>query len=310
MAKQVQLQPSDVRPAPAGMQRRPADGARTLETTWRSRLPGLAAQAVAYVILAAWALISLVPVYWMVSSAFKTQAENVTIPPQWIPNPPVLDNFIRIMSNAYFGRWFLNSLVVAAVITAAQLVLNSMAGYSFAKMRYPGRMLIFWVLLSMLMVPGLVTLIPLFVLATQFKLQDTYWILIVPHMASIWGVFLMKQFMQTLPSSLFDAARIDATTEWGIYWKIVVPLARPALAVLGIFTFVGEWNSFFWWLLFTNSQHMRNLQVGLTYYRYENQIEWGPIMAGTVLAALPVVAIFFAFQRHFMRGLTIGAVKG
>jgi multiple sugar transport system permease protein len=274
------------------------------------RLPDAALQGGAYLLLTAWALLAVVPVYWMVASAFKAQTDNLTVPPQWIPDPVVLDNFRALFRNAYIGRWFVNSLVVAVAITALQLLFNSMAGYAFAKLRFPGRMAIFWGLMATLMVPGLVTLIPLFIMFSNFKLLDTYWVLVLPHAVSIWGIFLMKQFMQTLPSSLFDAARIDACSEFGIYWKIVLPLAKPGLAVLAIFTFVAEWNSFFWWLLFTNSQAMRNLQVGLTYYRYENQIDWGPIMAGTVIAALPVIAVFFAFQRYFLRGLTIGALKG
>jgi multiple sugar transport system permease protein len=271
---------------------------------------GLLPQTVAYLFLTAWAVLALVPVYWMLVSALKAQTENLAVPPQWIPNPVVLDNFRVLFGNAYIGRWFVNSLGVAVAVTALQLLFNSMAGYSFARLPFPGRELIFWGMLAMLMVPGLVTLIPLFILGSELKLLDSYAILIAPHAASIWGIFLIKQFMQTLPSELFDAARIDGSSEPGIYWRIALPLSWPALAVLGIFTFVGEWNSFFWWLLFTNSQTMRNLQVGLTYYRYENQIDWGPIMAGTVIAALPVVVVFFAFQRYFLRGLTIGALKG
>jgi multiple sugar transport system permease protein len=276
----------------------------------RRRLSDALPQTIAYLFLTGWALLALVPVYWMVVSAFKAQSENLAVPPQWIPHPIVLDNFKVLFNNAYIGRWFANSLGVSTAITLLQLLFNSMAGYSFAKLPFPGKTLVFWGMLSMLMVPGLVTLIPLFILGSQLKVLDTYWILIVPHAASIWGIFLIKQFMQTLPSELFDAARIDGSSEPGIYWRIALPLSWPALAVLGIFTFVGEWNSFFWWLLFTNSQTMRNLQVGLTYYRYENQIDWGPIMAGTVIAALPVIAVFFAFQRYFLRGLTIGALKG
>jgi multiple sugar transport system permease protein len=276
----------------------------------RRRLTDVLPQAVAYLFLTAWAVLALVPVYWMVVSAFKAQTENLAVPPQWIPNPVVLDSFRVLFSNAYIGRWFSNSLGVSVAVTALQLLFNSMAGYSFAKLAFPGKTLVFWGMLSMLMVPGLVTLIPLFILGSQLKVLDTYWILIVPQAASIWGIFLIKQFMQTLPSELFDAARIDGCSEPGIYWRIALPLSWPALAVLGIFTFVGEWNSFFWWLLFTNSQAMRNLQVGLTYYRYENQVDWGPIMAGTVIAALPVIVVFFAFQRYFLRGLTIGALKG
>jgi multiple sugar transport system permease protein len=219
----------------------------------RRRLPGALPETVAYLLLTVWATLALVPVYWMVVSAFKAQTENLAVPPQWIPHPIVQDNFLVLFRNAYIGLWFFNSLSVSIAVTALQLLFNSMAGYSFAKLQFPGKTLIFWGMLSMLMVPGLVTLIPLFILGSELKLLDTYWILIVPHAASIWGIFLIKQFMQTLPSELFDAARIDGCSEPGIYRRIALPLSWPALAVLGIFTFVGEWNSFFWWLLFTNS---------------------------------------------------------
>jgi len=264
---------------------------------------------VVYLVLAVWALLSVFPLYWMVSGALSTSASAVGAP-TWFPWPPILDNFARILRHSLVPRWFLNSVLVASVITAGSLLFNSMAAYAFAKLRFPGRQQVFWVLLSMLMVPGIVILIPLWTIFVDWGWMNTYRVLIVPHLASVGGMFLLKQSMQTLPSTLIDAARIDAASEWKIYWRIILPLARPALIVLAIFTFVGEWNSFLWWLLFTNSSTMRNVQVGLATFRYEYNTDYGAILAGALLAALPVAILFFSFQRFFQRGLTIGALKG
>lgn len=276
----------------------------------RARLLGAVGTGAVYVIITIWAALSLIPVYWMFVTAFEGQGDIISIPPHWFPYPATLDNFHTLFENSYIPRWFLNSLLVSSATTIGQVIFCSMAGYSFAKLRYPGRMFIFWVLLSMLMVPGIVTLIPLFLLASNTNLINTYAILIVPGLTSIWGIFLVKQFIQTLPSTLLDAARVDACSEFGVYWKVILPLAKPAVAVLSIFWFIGSWNDFFWWLLMTSSTSMFNLPVGLADYRYTYSTDYGSILAGAIISAVPVIFVFFLFQRYFMQGLTIGAVKG
>ncbi|MDQ6824185.1 MAG: carbohydrate ABC transporter permease, partial [Candidatus Eremiobacteraeota bacterium] len=180
----------------------------------------------------------------------------------------------------------------------------------FAKLRFPAREQLFWMLLSLMMVPEIVTLIPLYVVVNDLWLSDSYFILIAPFLASVWGIFLIKQFLQTLPSALLDSARVDGAGEWTIFYRIVLPLAKPVLGALAIFTFVSQWNSLLWWLLFTSSTQMRNVQVGLAGIRFQYATEYGPLMAGALLAAVPIIIVFFAFQRFFVRGLTVGALKG
>ncbi|MBC5804885.1 MAG: carbohydrate ABC transporter permease [Candidatus Eremiobacter antarcticus] len=269
-----------------------------------------ARHAGATVALVAWAALSVFPLYWMLLTAFSPQADTVAFPPHFFPRRLTLDNFAWLFSHAAIGRWFVNSLAVAASVTAGSLLINAMAGYAFAKMRFPHRELVFWMLLSLLMVPEIVMLIPLYVVVNDLWLSDTFFVLIVPFLASVWGIFLIKQFLQTLPDALLEAARIDGASEWLIFRKIVLPLAKPVLGALGTFTFVGQWNSLLWWLLFTSSAEMRNVQVGLASLRFQYATLYGPLMAGALLAAIPMIVVFFAFQRSLVRGLTIGALKG
>jgi multiple sugar transport system permease protein len=274
------------------------------------RVARIVLKVVVYGILIVWAGVSLLPIYWMLTTSVKAATTMLSIPPQWIPHPLSLDHYQTILKLSALPRWVFNTAVVSFTVTIGNLFFSSMAAYAFAKLRFPGNQALFWFLLSMIMVPFAVVWVPLFIMVSNLKLINTYWILIVPGLASVWNMFLLKQFIQTLPSSLIDCARIDATSEFGIFLKIILPLAKPGLAVVAIFTFIGQWNSFFWWLLFTNSKEMRNLTVGLAQYRYEHTIDYGPLMAGASISAIPVIIIFLLFQRYFMQGLTIGALKG
>jgi multiple sugar transport system permease protein len=282
-------------------------GAR--ETSIRDVIRSLARGAV-YLVLVIWAMVSLLPVYWMITTSIKASTVLLEIPPQWIPYPISFDSYQTLLQHSELPRWFFNTAFVSTAVTIGTVIVNSLAAYPFAKLRFPGDRTIFWMLLSLIMVPYVVVWVPLFILVSSLGLLDTYWILIVPGFASVWNFFLFKQFMQTLPSTLIDAARIDACSEFGIFWKVILPLSKPAIAVVAIFSFVWQWNSFFWWLLFTNSSDMRNLTVGLAQYRYQNTIDYGPLMAGATVSAVPVIVIFLLFQRYFMEGLTIGALKG
>ncbi len=274
------------------------------------RVARIVLKTIVYGILIVWAGVSLLPIYWMLSTSVKAATTMLSIPPQWIPNPISLAHYETILKLSALPRWVFNTAFVSFVVTIGNLFFSSMAAYAFAKLRFPGSGLLFWFLLSLIMVPFAVVWVPLFIMVSNLKLINTYWILIVPGLASVWNMFLLKQFIQTLPTSLIDCARIDATSEFGIFLKIILPLAKPGLAVVAIFTFIGQWNSFFWWLLFTNSKEMRNLTVGLAQYRYEHTIDYGPLMAGASISAIPVIIIFLLFQRYFMQGLTIGALKG
>lgn len=265
---------------------------------------------VVYAILVAWACVAILPIYWMLTTSIKAATTLMIMPPQWIPRPVSWEHYQRIFEIDAFPRWVFNTAFVSTVVTIGSTLNSAMCAYAFAKLDFPGRNSIFWFLLSLIMVPYAVVWVPLFIMVSKLGLINTYIILIVPGLASVWNMFLLKQFIQTLPSSLIDCARIDACTEFGIFRKIILPLAKPGLAVVAIFTFIGQWNSFFWWLLFTNTRFMRNLSVGLAQYRYQYSTDYGPLMAGASISAIPVIIIFLLFQRYFLRGLTVGALKG
>lgn len=264
----------------------------------------------AYVVLTLWAMWALLPLFWMVSTSFKEVRAAIQIPPEWIPSHPTLINYERLFARAPAFRWFANSAIVAVAHTVSMLLFCSMAGYAFAKKEFPGKTAIFWTLLSTMMIPGMVLLVPLFLLVSKMGLMNNYGGLILPGLVGAFGVFLMKQFIGTLPNELLDAARIDGASEFGVYSRVILPLSKPALAVLGIFSFMGAWNDFLWPLLITQSKDMRTLAVGLATLQQESMTDFGLLMAGSTFAAVPMIIIFFAFQRHFLKGLTIGALKG
>lgn len=264
----------------------------------------------AYVILSLWALWALLPLFWMFSTSFKEIKAAITIPPEWFPRHPTLLNYQVLFARAPVFRWLLNSGIVAAAHTISMLLFCSMAGYAFAKKDFPGKNTMFWMLLSTMMIPSMVLLVPLFLLVSRMGLINNFGGLILPGIVGVFGVFLMKQFMQTLPNELLDAARIDGASELGVYSRVVLPLSKPALAVLGIFSFMGAWNDFLWPLLITQSKMMRTLAVGLATLQQESMTDYGLLMAGSAIAAIPMIIVFFAWQKHFLKGLTIGAIKG
>lgn len=256
------------------------------------------------------ASIAVIPLYWMVVTALQQPTLTVTFPPKWFPSNPTLVNFERFFRRPFIARWTYNSLIVAVAITFFHMLFSVMAGYAFAKKRFPGRDILFWLYVGSMMVPNQVTLAPLFILMSRFNLLNTYSGIILPGIAGPFGVFLMKQFMSTLPAELIDAAKIDGCGEWGTFARIIVPLSKPGLAVLGIFTFVAQWNEFLWPLIVTNSSAMRTLPVGLALLQEELPMQYGLLMAGATYAAVPMLVIFFAFQRFFLKGVTVGALKG
>lgn len=262
------------------------------------------------ILLVVLAAAAVIPLYWMVVTAFQQPTLTVTFPPEWFPSNPTLFNFQRFLERPYVWRWTLNSVIVAATVTVAQLLVCVMAGYSFAKKEFPGRDLFFWMYVGSMMVPSQVTLVPLYVTMSKLGFINTYYGLILPAVAGPFGVFLMKQFMSSLPTELIEAAKIDGCSEWNTFTKIILPLSKPGLAVLGIFTFVGQWNEFIWPLIITNSASMRTLPIGLTLLQEEVPMQYGLLMAGATFAAVPMLIIFFSFQRYFLKGVTVGALKG
>ena len=264
-----------------------------------------------YVFLLLVAMVSLLPLYWVFSTALKEPRVIIVLPPEWIPWPPTFENFRMLLAGNPFGRWFLNSVIVSSGITVSVLFTSALAGYAFAKKEFVGKEFLFWIIIGSMMIPRHVTIVPLYLLAFKLKLINTYTGLIAPGLMSAFGVFLMRQFIRTIPSALIDAARMDSCTELGVFLKVIVPLSKPALAVLAIFTFMGTWNEFLWPLLVAQDKMMYTLQVALpTITSGEYMTYYGKLMAGTALAAMPMVVVFFSLQKYFVRGLRIGALRG
>ncbi len=265
----------------------------------------------AYLVATGWAVVSIFPIYWMVITALKPPTTIMELPPDWIPRDVSFANFREAFARSPVVRWTFNSLVMAGFVTAFQLLFASMAGYGFAKKQFPGREVIFWLYVSSMMIPGFALLIPLFTLMARMGLVDSYIGLIAPGLSAPFGVFLMRQFIQTLPTDLIDAARMDGCSELRIFFDIILPLSKPGLAVLGIFVFMGQWSAFLWPLVITNSSDMRTLMVGFAMLsNQELRVNYGAQMAAATYMAIPMIVVFFAFQRYFLRGVTIGGIKG
>jgi len=255
-------------------------------------------------------VVMLVPFYWMVSTSLKMEADVFASPPQWIPHPATFVHYVEVWTGGLpFARFFFNSVFVAAMTTLSNAFFATLAGYAFAKLKFPGRNHIFFVLLLTLMVPFQVNLIPLYKLMDIFKWLDTYWALIVPGATSIFGIYLMRQYILSIPDELLDSARVDGSSEFGIFWQIVAPLSMPGVATLAIFTFVGSWTNFLWPMIVTSSMDMRTLPVGIALLQEYHTVSWTQTMAGSTIAAMPMILIFLLMQQQFIEGLTAGAVK-
>lgn len=276
-----------------------------------NRRPSLrAGSLIGWLILIATALIALFPLYWLFSNAFTPILATPPLTPVLVPAFK-LDNFARLLSNnRYYLGWMVNSLVVSLAITAWHVFFDALAGYAFAKRKFPGRNLMFWLILSTLMIPPQVTLIPMYLITRQFGLVDSLWSQILPGTATVFGIFLMRQYIQTLPHELEDAARVDGCSEFGIYWRIILPLCRSALAALAIFTFVRFWNDFLWPVIALNKPQNFTLTVGLANMQGEFMTDWGIIFSGAALSAVPMIVFFLVFQKYFLDGVRMGAVKG
>jgi multiple sugar transport system permease protein len=255
--------------------------------------------------------ISLWPLYWLFVTAVTPTLFTLKTPPDILPFHFSLSNFQRLFHQAiYYWNWVGNSIVVALSITIFHIFFDTLAGYSFAKKKFPGRTIIFWVLIATMMVPTYVTMIPLYVVAHNLQILNTLWALILPGMASVFGIFLMRQYIQTLPTELLEAARIDGCNEWQVFWRVVLPLCKPAIGALAIFTFVQHWNDFFWPLIALVNPATYTLTVGVSSLQGEFATDYGIIFAGAALAALPMIIFFFIFQRSFLEGVRMGALKG
>ena len=268
------------------------------------------ADAVIFTVLLVGGLTMLVPFLWMVSTSFKEPGSLFDLPIQLWPDELHWENYQRVLTAVPFGRWYLNSLIIALGLTFLNLTSGALAGYAFARFRWRGKDAMFLLSLITLMIPAHVLIIPLFVILSKIGWIDTYYALILPGLFDAFAIFLMRQNFLSLPRELEEAALIDGATPWQIYWKVALPLAAPALATLGTFTFLAGWNSFLWPLVATNSITMRPITVGLAVFNTQFSTEWTVLMAGLSLATIPPIIVFLAAQKYFIRGLTLGSLKG
>lgn len=263
-----------------------------------------------YVVLTGGLVVLVGPFLWMLLGSFRPDRELKAVPPAWLPQDPTLDNYRTLFTELDFPTYFLNTAVVALAVTAGNLAFCSMLGYALAKLDFPGRRVIFALVLGTLMIPGVVTFVPLFVLVSNLGLVNTYPGLIFPFLAGPFGVFLMRQFAQSLPDELIHAARVDGAGEWRIFTSVILPLCKPALATLGILTFLTSWNNFLWPLVVAQTEDRYTLPVALAIYAIgENKSDYGLLMAGSVVIVLPVLAVFLVLQRHFVRGIAMTGIK-
>jgi multiple sugar transport system permease protein len=247
----------------------------------------------------------------MISTSLKDNEAVFAVPPIWIPNPPLWSNYATVFQMVPFALFAFNSTKIAALATLGTLVSCSMGAFAFARLRFPGRGPLFAVLLSVLMIPGQVTLIPVYYVMAQLGWINTHFPLIVPAwFGGAFGIFLLRQFFLTLPQELMDAAKIDGCTPYGVYGRIFLPLAKPALATLAILSFIGSWNDFLSPLIYLNDQSMMTIPVGLASFQGLHNSDWGPLMAGSFMACIPMLVLFVAGQRYFVRGIVLSGLKG
>lgn len=264
--------------------------------------------------LLASSLLLLLPLFWMVLTSFKQSGDVFSDPPKWIPFlhfEPTSQAYREVWTQVSFARYTLNSLFIALCVTAGQVFTSSLAAFAFARLRFPGRDWIFLAYLGTMMVPVAVTIIPVYILMRELRWVDTYQALILPAMFSAYGTFLLRQFFLTIPKEMEEAARLDGCGYWDIYRRIMLPLSLPALSTLAIFTFIGNWRSFLWPLIITNSDVHYTLPVGLAAFRnLQGATNWPVLMAGSVLMTLPMVVAFVIGQKYFIEGVRVGGVKG
>jgi multiple sugar transport system permease protein len=315
-----------VAPKPARRARKPQTGNNQF---------GRRQKVVTYLVLAPLAILFVAPFAWLISASFQPMGEIFSSTPHWIPKDPTLDGYKGFLNVGHLTkfqkgqghgdwRWFVNSAFVAISITVLQTFFNALCAYCFAKRRFPGRNVIFVFFLATMMVPGQVTLIPNYLIIKHIPFfggndwmgggghgwLDSYWGLIMPGAVSAFGIFLLRQYMLSIPDSLLEAARIDGASEFRIFWRVVLPLCAPALAATAIFTFQGAWEDFFWPLIILSSPDKITAPVGLALFVVQNRTSWTLLFAGSVIAALPMIVVFLIFQRKFVQGIALTGVKG
>jgi multiple sugar transport system permease protein len=306
---------------PEHIEREPSDApARSAGSKKRLRLR----YAFIYLLLVPGSIIFVAPFAWLASASFQHTGDIFEWPINWIPENPTLDGYVKFFGTTPAFQWFANSAFVATTITALQLLLNSMCAFAFAKLKFPGRDAIFLVNLATMMIPGQMLIIPNYVILQHIPfaggndvlgngghgLLDSYAGIIVPGVVSAFGIFLLRQFMHSIPDELLDAARIDGASEFRVYWQVVLPLCKPVLAATAIFTFMAAWEDFLWPLIVLSDPAKFTAPLGLAMFVMKNQTDWGMLLAGSVIATLPMVIVFMIFQRQFVQGVAMSGIKG
>ncbi|MEO5324748.1 carbohydrate ABC transporter permease [Mesorhizobium sp. CC13] len=263
---------------------------------------------VAWSLLFIGGLIMVTPLAFMFSTSLKTAGQVYDL--RLIPAAPTLQNYIAILADGRFMRWFMNSMIVAVAVTVSNVFFDSLVGYTLAKFEFRGRYFIFLAILSTLMIPTEMLVIPWYLMSAKLGWLDSYWGIMFPGMMTAFGTFLMKQFFEGVPNDFLEAARVDGLNEFQIWWKVAMPLVTPALSALAIFTFLGNWTAFFWPLIVTTSRELYTLPVGLSSFAVEQSIQWEMIMTGAAIATLPTLIVFLVLQRYIVRGVMLAGLKG
>ena len=262
-----------------------------------------------YFLLAFIAILCLMPLVWMISASLMATGESNVFPPKILPDKATFSQYQNLFSRLNITKYFLNSIIVSAGITAVSLFINSMAGFAFAKYRFAGRKNLFKLLLSFMVVPAQVTMLPLFLMLKYMGLINTYMAVIIPGMASVFGIFLIRQYLLSVPDSLIEAAKIDGASDLQIYISLILPLARPILITLAIFTFMGAWNDFLWPLIAMTNDSMYTLPVALANLMGEHNQDTELMMAGSIVTILPILLVFLALQKYYIKGIMMGGIK-
>ena len=262
-----------------------------------------------YVVLLVMTLIYMGPFLFSVSISFNAEQDVFEWPIRLIPKEWTLDNYSRVWSDLPFGQWLFNSFIITLVQTVTNVFFASLAGFAFARLDFPGKNILFSILLASLMIPGIILLVPKFIILNEFHMINTYAGLMLPGLVTVVNIFLMKQFFETIPKDLEEAALIDGCSYFRIFWQIFLPVSKPALAAVAIYTFQGAWNEFMWPVIVTTTREMFTLPVGMAFLKNEFSVQWPLLMAGTILISLPTLAIFLIFQRYFVQGVASAGLK-
>jgi multiple sugar transport system permease protein len=265
-------------------------------------------RVIAWTLLAIGGFIMVTPLVFMLTTSLKDASQVYDL--RIVPASPSLDNYVEILSDGRFLRWFGNSMIVAVTVTLSNVFFDSLVGYTLAKFQFRGRYIVFIAILSTLMIPTEMLVLPWYIMSSQFGWLDSYWGIMFPGMMTAFGTFLMKQFFEGVPNDFIEAARIDGLNEFTIWWKIAMPLVTPALSALAIFTFLGNWTAFFWPLIVTTSAELYTLPVGLSSFADEQNVQWEKIMTGASLTTLPTLIVFLLLQRYIVRGVMLAGLKG